>query len=149
MLVTGMNGIPKTMSVHQPWFADVLRERLVPPPLSMEDDDDAQSFVPEGWDLPHGGNLFFRQLNHMIATLCNEDFAALYVLTGVQLGGPVAGAADDDGDCHPPDKGSDNKVHESEGRHILPVSHAVGIALCDPAAGSPGRQPQRHVRNVR
>ena len=101
MLVTGVNGIRKTTSVHQPWFADVLREALVPPPSSMEDDDDARSFAPGGGDLPHGGNSFFRQLDHMIATLCNEDFAALYALTGAQLGGPAAGAADDDGDRHP------------------------------------------------
>jgi len=31
--------------------------------------------------LPVGSNSFFRQLDHMIATLCNEDFAALYSLT--------------------------------------------------------------------
>ena len=48
MLVTGVNGIRKTTSVHQPWFADVLREALVPPPSSMEDDDDARSFAPGG-----------------------------------------------------------------------------------------------------
>lgn len=31
--------------------------------------------------LPNGSNSFFRQLDHMIATLCNEEFAALYALT--------------------------------------------------------------------
>lgn len=32
-------------------------------------------------ELPNGSNSFFRQLDHMIATLCNEEFATLYGLT--------------------------------------------------------------------
>lgn len=29
-------------------------------------------------DLPDGSNSFFRQLDHIICTLCNEEFAILY-----------------------------------------------------------------------
>ncbi|KAL3802473.1 LOW QUALITY PROTEIN: hypothetical protein ACHAW5_009732 [Stephanodiscus triporus] len=88
VLVTGVNGIRQTTSVHQPWFANVLRESLVSPSSSSSssssrDDGEGRQFALE--DLPTGGNSFFRQLDHMIATLCNEDFSALYALTGAQL----------------------------------------------------------------
>jgi hypothetical protein len=36
-------------------------------------------------DLPAGGNSFFRQLDHMITTLCNEEFAAIYRLTAGKM----------------------------------------------------------------
>jgi len=91
VLVTGVNGIRKTTSVHQPWFSSVLREALVRPSscasTSTATDDDARP--PPGEEegaLPDGGNSFFRQLDHMIATLCNEDFSALYALVGALLG---------------------------------------------------------------
>lgn len=79
VLVTGVNGIRKTTAIYQPWFSDVLQEALVSP-AGME-----SNFANEV--LPTGENSFFRQLDHMITTLCNEDFSRLYALTGAQLGG--------------------------------------------------------------
>ena len=77
VLVTGVNGIRKTTTIYQSWFPDLLAEALI---------------APEGYDtgfdrgsLPCGANSFFRQLDHMIATLCNEDFAQLYALIGKEL----------------------------------------------------------------
>lgn len=83
VLVTGVNGIRKTTAMYQPWFAQVLHEALVPP-SGIKLDCDVDS-------LPTGENSFFRQLDHMICTLCNEDFTKLYALTGAQL-------SDSDGD---------------------------------------------------
>jgi hypothetical protein len=77
VLVTGVNGIRKTTAMYQPWFAQALHEALIPP-SGMEIDVDLDS-------LPTGENSFFRQLDHMICTLCNEDFSKLYALTGAQL----------------------------------------------------------------
>mmetsp|Transcript_2721 Transcript_2721/g.4658 ORF Transcript_2721/g.4658 Transcript_2721/m.4658 type:complete len:419 (-) Transcript_2721:26-1282(-) len=74
VLVTGVNGIRKTTSMYQRWFPDVLREALVCP-IEGEGEEEGNQ------DLPHGGNSFFRQLDHMIATLCNQEFADLYRLT--------------------------------------------------------------------
>ena len=77
VLVTGVNGIRKTTSMYQPWFPDLLAEALIAP------EGDGTEFDSSA--LPCGANSFFRQLDHMIATLCNEDFAQLYALTGKEL----------------------------------------------------------------
>jgi hypothetical protein len=77
VLVTGVNGIRKTSAMYQPWFPQVLSEALVAPA-------EQQSTVAVT-DLPVGSNSFFRQLDHMIATLCNEEFATLYQLTGAAV----------------------------------------------------------------
>lgn len=69
VLVTGVNGIRKTTSIYQPWFRDVLKEALLVPPGGA---------MPS--DFPVGANSFFRQLDHMIASLCNHEFATLYQL---------------------------------------------------------------------
>eukprot|EP00581_Thalassiosira_minuscula_P018044 CAMPEP_0183733414 /NCGR_PEP_ID=MMETSP0737-20130205/41085_1 /TAXON_ID=385413 /ORGANISM="Thalassiosira miniscula, Strain CCMP1093" /LENGTH=427 /DNA_ID=CAMNT_0025966663 /DNA_START=166 /DNA_END=1446 /DNA_ORIENTATION=- len=79
VLVTGVNGIRKTTSIYQPWFSNVLQEALIAPSSLEATKDFALG------DLPNGDNSFFRQLDHMITTLCNEDFSALYALTGAQL----------------------------------------------------------------
>lgn len=79
VLVTGVNGIRKTTSMYQWWFPSLLKEALVPP--SDGGGDVAAEF------LPSGQNSFFRQLDHMIATLCNEDFSMLYGLTSDAMGG--------------------------------------------------------------
>lgn len=79
VLVTGVNGIRKTTSMYQPWFSKVLQEALIAPPTSQATTD----FAVE--DLPNGHNSFFRQLDHMITTLCNENFSELYALTEAQL----------------------------------------------------------------
>jgi hypothetical protein len=79
VLVTGVNGIRKTTSMYQPWFPELLAEALVAPPGKPT------SFDPN--ILPTGTNGFFRQLDHMIAVLCNEDFAQLYSLTGEEMKG--------------------------------------------------------------
>lgn len=78
VLVTGVNGIRKTTSMYQDWFPQLLQEALVPPPSATATDFDLTN-------LPTGRNSFFRQLDHMIATLCNEDFALLYQLTSELL----------------------------------------------------------------
>jgi len=81
VLVTGVNGIRKTSSIYQPWFSEVLKEALIPPNSSAGEEDDEIALK----NLPNGDNSFFRQLDHMICTLCNEDFSTLYALTGAQL----------------------------------------------------------------
>ena len=79
VLVTGVNGIRKTTSIYQPWFSKVLKEALIAPTTANTDTE-----IPLHM-LPNGDNSFFRQLDHMITTLCNEDFSKLYALTGAQL----------------------------------------------------------------
>lgn len=84
VLVTGVNGIRKTTSIYQPWFANVLQEALIAPPTadeaaaaaSTKTDATENSEIPLDL-LPTGDNSFFRQLDHMITTLCNEDFSLL------------------------------------------------------------------------
>ena len=83
VLVTGVNGIRKTTSIYQPWFAKVLQEALIPP--SSTTAKEAKSDIIPLDLLPTGDNSFFRQLDHMITTLCNEDFSILYALTVAQL----------------------------------------------------------------
>jgi len=77
VLVTGVNGIRKTTSMYQSWFPELLAEALVVPPGKPTSFDAAT--------LPCGTNGFFRQLDHMISILCNEDFAQLYALTGEEM----------------------------------------------------------------
>ncbi len=64
VLVMGTNGIRKTTSIHQPWFRQALH-------FALGSGVDANT-------LPDGGNSFFRQLDYMIATLANNEFARLY-----------------------------------------------------------------------
>lgn len=77
VLVTGVNGIRKTTAMYQSWFPIVLEEALVAPP--------DEKFVYSQEMLPCGENSFFRQLDHMITTLCNEDFKRLYALAGADI----------------------------------------------------------------
>jgi len=94
VLVTGVNGIRKTTSLYQDWFPQLLKEALVVP--TQQDGDgggDSQAKDVDVASLPTGKNSFFRQLDHMITTLCNEDFALLYSLTSDLLEGN-----DDDGE---------------------------------------------------
>lgn len=72
VLVTGVNGIRKTTSVYQSWFPALLAESIIVP-------DGAK--LNEGVALPCGENSFFRQLDHMIATLINYNFQTMYDLT--------------------------------------------------------------------
>jgi hypothetical protein len=73
VLVTGVNGVRKTTSIYQPWFPALLKEALDAPAGQPAD------FANDV--LPAGSNSFFRQLDHLITTLANEDFAQLYVKT--------------------------------------------------------------------
>jgi hypothetical protein len=66
VLVTGVNGIRKTTSIHQPWFKDILAQALA-----------GQGAGPTQ-ELPDGANSFFRQLDFIIATVANAEFATLY-----------------------------------------------------------------------
>jgi hypothetical protein len=91
VLVTGVNGIRKTTSLYQDWFPQLLSEALVVPPALQitTDNQDTTTTTPtppmDIASLPSGKNSFFRQLDHMIATLCNEDFVFLYQLTAEVL----------------------------------------------------------------
>ena len=69
VLVTGLNGIRKTTSVHQPWFKELLRQAL------------GEQFDGECEELPAGTDSFFRQLDYMIATIALEQFKTLYGLS--------------------------------------------------------------------
>ena len=68
VLVTGLNGIRKTSSIHSLWFQQVLKEAL------------GAQFCGEVAELPSGQNSFFRQLDYMIATLAVERFKRLYTI---------------------------------------------------------------------
>jgi hypothetical protein len=71
--------------MYQPWFPQLLEEALQPPEISKTTTanagDDNKNTPIDISDLPCGSNSFFRQLDHMIATLCNDEFAHLYGLT--------------------------------------------------------------------
>lgn len=82
VLVTGVNGIRKTTSMYQPWFSELLSEALVCP--SSPDGQKSEGSVSPNI-LPTGSNSFFRQLDHMICTLCNEEFTRLYAWSTSQL----------------------------------------------------------------
>jgi len=77
VLVTGVNGIRKTTSVYQSWFPTLLKEALIAP--STDNEDNKKTDVNDS--LPTGHNSFFRQLDHMIATISNYNFQQLYELT--------------------------------------------------------------------
>lgn len=77
VLVTGVNGIRKTTSLYQSWFQELLAEAICEPEKTR-DNVDAQE------NLPCGSNSFFRQLDHIIATTCNEEFTKLYTWAGAQ-----------------------------------------------------------------
>lgn len=81
VLVTGVNGIRKTTSVYQPWFDELLTEALISPKEEEEEGGGAPIEAESEQKLPTGENSFFRQLDHMIATLANEDFQRLYTYT--------------------------------------------------------------------
>lgn len=66
VLVTGVNGIRKTSSVYQPWFKEALQQAL------------GESYKGPMEELPDGSDSFFRQLDYMMATLANKEFARLY-----------------------------------------------------------------------
>ena len=80
VLVTGVNGIRKTTSMYQPWFGELLSEALVCPEAEEKSEESVSLNT-----LPTGSNSFFRQLDHMICTLCNEEFARLYSWSTSQL----------------------------------------------------------------
>jgi len=71
-LVSGLNGIRKTTSVHQPWFQSCLAQALA-----------GQSYEGPTADLPNGKNAFFRQLDYMLTTLAIVDFEALFEIADV------------------------------------------------------------------
>ena len=73
------SGIRKTTSIYQEWFPSLLQEAILKPLFEPESDIETTSV--ELSNLPCGSNTFFRQLDHMIATLCNEEFIRLYTYT--------------------------------------------------------------------
>lgn len=77
VLVTGLNGIRKTTSVHQPWFKQALANAL---------GGNAMPYAGTTETLPTGTNSFFRQLDYMIATVANEEFRSLYLQTAGEAG---------------------------------------------------------------
>jgi hypothetical protein len=66
VLVTGVNGIRKTSSVYQQWFKQALKDAL------------GEQYQGPLAELPDGADSFFRQLDYMLASLANKDFAELY-----------------------------------------------------------------------
>eukprot|EP00929_Paragymnodinium_shiwhaense_P011343 TRINITY_DN11694_c0_g1_i10.p1 TRINITY_DN11694_c0_g1~~TRINITY_DN11694_c0_g1_i10.p1 ORF type:complete len:462 (-),score=68.41 TRINITY_DN11694_c0_g1_i10:132-1517(-) len=74
VLVTGLNGIRKTTCMYQPWFKDVLHAAL----RQAHGDD-----TPAVDELPDGTCSFFRQLDHIIATIANDEFRTLYNVSDV------------------------------------------------------------------
>jgi hypothetical protein len=86
VLVTGVNGIRKTTSMYQPWFGEVLAEAIVAPKneeASSSKKQKTEQMTPE--NLPTGTNSFFRQLDHLICTACNEEFSRLYKWAASEL----------------------------------------------------------------
>lgn len=89
VLVAGLNGIRKTTAVYQPWFGEVLATALTPPvggTGSSPSPPSSPSQQHRGLQLGHvptGSNSFFRQLDHMIATLACTQFHALYLRSSV------------------------------------------------------------------
>jgi hypothetical protein len=82
VLVTGTNGIRKTTALYESWFPRLLREALVRPPQTDAHNRNEPTINDESeLLLPSGHNAFFRQLDHMIATICNEEFGLLYKQT--------------------------------------------------------------------
>ena len=75
--------VSKTTSIYQPWFKDVLAEALVEPASASTTTTSSHKVTKD--QLPTGQNSFFRQLDHIIATLCNVEFATLYALTGAKM----------------------------------------------------------------
>ena len=61
----GVNGIRKTTSTYQKWFAAAVKTALADDDINVD-------------DLPCGSNSFFRQLDYMIATLANKEFQNMY-----------------------------------------------------------------------
>ena len=87
VLVTGLNGIRKTSSIYQPWFAAVLAEALTlsragagagAGAVTGADTDTCSTGSVSADDVPSGNNSFFRQLDFIVATLANNDFRTLY-----------------------------------------------------------------------
>jgi hypothetical protein len=76
ILVTGLNGIRKTTSFYQPWFRDALAEALVGP-------GGGAAGAPPPAPLPGGDDVFFRQLDYVVAAACNDDFSRLYSVEAV------------------------------------------------------------------
>lgn len=72
------SGIRKTTSIYQDWFPLLLQEAIVSPRSESDRSTMDQTLHIEISNLPCGSNTFFRQLDHMIATLCNEEFIRLY-----------------------------------------------------------------------
>jgi len=73
VLVTGLNGIRKTTCMYQPWFQEVLHAAIAR----------SSGSAPAQEELPTGQNSFFRQLDHIIATVANEEFSTLYAVSEV------------------------------------------------------------------
>jgi hypothetical protein len=69
VVVAGVNGIRKTTCMYQTWIKEVIHDAL----KEVHGDD-----VPKLEELPDGLNSFFRQLDHLIATVGSQDFKALY-----------------------------------------------------------------------
>ena len=66
VLITGLNGIRKTTCLAQPWFSLLLSSSFLT----------STSYSPD--DLPAASNSFFRQLDHILATVVNKEFHSLY-----------------------------------------------------------------------
>lgn len=122
VLVTGVNGIRKTTSLYQPWFPAALASALAAaghPPV------DARR-------LPTGGSSWFRQLDHLIATVAAAEFRRLYA-------GPGGGAtADAGGDVPPPPVDAYAEHKDGIFARYRTVAEVLGVALVTEAAATAG-----------
>jgi hypothetical protein len=125
VLVTGVNGIRKTTSLSQDWFPQLLAEALVAPSSSVATNEVDTDL------LPTGHNSFFRQLDHMIASLCNEDFGILYQLTDNELQKQKKTNSDESSPLSPLEAYADLKA-AIFGRYRT-LSELLGAALLDHA----------------
>lgn len=122
VLVTGVNGIRKTTSLYQPWFPAALASALAAaghPPV------DARR-------LPTGGSSWFRQLDHLIATVAAAEFRRLYA-------GPGGGVtADAGGDVPPPPVDAYAEHKDGIFARYRTVAEVLGVALVTEAAATAG-----------
>jgi hypothetical protein len=135
VLVSGLNGIRKTTSTYQPWFADVLGDAL-----------EGQWEGGEG-ELPTGQNSFFRQLDFMICSLAAVDFKhmcargregelLLLLLTTLTLPAQVRGGR------------RRGPVLPAEGGPVRALPHDQRDAGHRARAGRRAARHERHARDV-
>lgn len=122
VLVTGVNGIRKTTSLYQSWFPAVLASALA---AAGHPSVDARR-------LPTGESSWFRQLDHLIATVAAAEFRRLYAGPG----GRAASAANGTMSLPPVDAYAAHK--DGIFARYRTVAEVLGVALVTEAAATAG-----------